>query len=140
MTSYTVSDIDNYVENDFNPEEDYDSWGEFSEEVGQTYDFLKNADGSYVRSPETNRLVRVERDEPGHLIPNIGRAVLVESRGGEGQGDEYWFVFKIIDSSGGERLFKRLGWYASYDGGHYEGPTVEVRPVEKTITVWEEAK
>lgn len=69
-------------------------------------------------------------------IAGLGTVSHIESFGGEGQGDQYWMVFKITDGDV-SRTFKRDGWYASYDGGYLEGPTTEVKAVQKTITVWE---
>lgn len=57
--------------------------------------------------------------------------------GGEGQGDQYWVVVSISDGLT-TRYFKRNGWYASYNGGYLDGPTEEVKPKQKTITVYED--
>ncbi|WP_099021224.1 hypothetical protein [Mycolicibacterium palauense] len=69
-------------------------------------------------------------------IPDIGIAELSEQFGGEGQGDQYWAVVKILGEKGETRYFRRDGWYASFDGGYYEGPTDEVYPATETVTVW----
>lgn len=81
-------------------------------------------------------LCYVSVENPGVDIPEIGRATFVENFGGEGQGDDYWFIFRVTDADGEERLFRRSGWYASYDGGYYEGPTHEVVEARQTITVY----
>ncbi len=57
---------------------------------------------------------------------------VVETFGGEGEGDQYWAVIKL-----GDRYFRKEGWYASHDGGYLDGDLFEVEPVEKTITVYE---
>lgn len=67
----------------------------------------------------------------------IGLLKYVDEFGGEDQGSSYWFVFSLTQE-GLTRTFKRHGWYASHDGGYYDGPTTEVKPVEKTIVVWED--
>lgn len=54
--------------------------------------------------------------------------------GGEGQGDEYWYVFSVSDGKT-KRHIKVDGWYASYDGGWYD-EWYEVFPKQKTVTVW----
>ncbi|WP_099021225.1 hypothetical protein [Mycolicibacterium palauense] len=70
-------------------------------------------------------------------VPGIGTAKVLESKGGgEGSGEERWFVFSV-ENADGTRIFKRHGWYASFVGSSFDGPTVEVKPVQKTITVWE---
>ncbi|MFC6021529.1 hypothetical protein ACFP2T_35845 [Plantactinospora solaniradicis] len=68
----------------------------------------------------------------------LGSLRVVDSYGGEGEGDEFWVVISITDGAGAVRYFKRLGWYQSYgDGGHLDGPTVEVAPVTREVTFYE---
>lgn len=146
--SYTIEQLDEAIEKHFTNEGD--AWFELREEGSRSYDSVPgvNPDGS----PKMEKTAygdwkyrvydHVERTTPGQgvEIPGIGYARVLDSHGGEGQGDQYWFVFKVIDLDGNARIFERNGWYASYDGGHYEGPTVEVSPVEKTVTVWKAVK
>lgn len=61
-------------------------------------------------------------------------AVYVESYGGMDKGSDIWVVFKL-----GEQLFKKSGFYASHYGTDWDGPLIEVKPVEKVITVFEKA-
>lgn len=42
----------------------------------------------------------------------------------------------MLDEAGDERLFRRNGWYASYSGGYFEGPTEEVAEAQQLITVY----
>ncbi|MEV2222699.1 hypothetical protein AB0E01_22805 [Nocardia vinacea] len=70
-------------------------------------------------------------------IEGLGSVKGVETHGGEGQGDEYWMILEVTDAQGNKQLFKRDGWYASFNGGHYDGPTFEVRAVEKNVTFYE---
>jgi hypothetical protein len=59
----------------------------------------------------------------------------VDNYGGEDQGSDYWSVYSFTD--GMQVVFIKFdGWYASYDGSTYE-QFYEVKPVEKTITVFE---
>lgn len=67
----------------------------------------------------------------------LGQIYFVDEFGGEGQGDDYWVVIRIVSADGTERFFKRLGWYQSFNGGELDGPTIEVRPREKMVTVYE---
>lgn len=69
-------------------------------------------------------------------VPGLGNVTHLDEHGGEGQGDQYWFIFEVTDGET-TRVFKRDGWYASHDGGYYDGPTTEVKAVQKTIMVWE---
>jgi len=65
----------------------------------------------------------------GLELPNVGLLEFVDSYGGEGQGDQYWMIFKL-----GDQLFKLDGWYASFDGGYYERILeVEAKEVTKTV-------
>ncbi|ANA86355.1 hypothetical protein BH762_gp012 [Gordonia phage OneUp] len=149
--SYTVNDINEYVQNGESPTEG--SWREFEELIQADSAPVRNPKpeeigegewvdgGGYLHEPKQhgrNWSYRVYRPQgyTGLKIPGIGLATLERTHGGEGEGDQYWFVFKITDDDGNVRYFRREGWYASYDGGHYDGPTVEVRPAEKVITVY----
>tara|TARA_R110000796_G_scaffold30122_15_gene80800 strand:+ start:6991 stop:7383 length:393 start_codon:yes stop_codon:yes gene_type:complete len=58
----------------------------------------------------------------------------VDSYGGEDCGSEYWCVWEFTRGDEVAR-FKFEGWYASYDGATFEH-VFEVKPVQKTITVW----
>jgi hypothetical protein len=59
---------------------------------------------------------------------------MVEDFGGEGHGDQYWFVFTVTDGET-TRHVKVDGWYASYSGGEYD-EWFEVKPEQKMVTVW----
>ncbi len=74
--------------------------------------------------------------EEGIRIEGLGTVFLEKQHGGEGEGDDYYIVLKIVD---GEtvRFFKKPGWYASYDGGYLDGDLFEVKAVERTVTFWE---
>jgi hypothetical protein len=61
-----------------------------------------------------------------------------DSYGGEGQGDQYWRILKVVNTDTNEtKYWQHDGYYASYDGGHYEN-IFEVKPVQETITVWKQ--
>ena len=58
----------------------------------------------------------------------------VEQYGGEGQGENYWFVLKV-----GDRHIKFDGYYQSYDGCYVEWDDAKfVEPVQVTVTKWKE--
>lgn len=80
------------------------------------------------------------------MVDGVGRVRVVEDFGGEGQGDNYYLVFEIqwyvqggqiAGAYGSTSFFKLPGYYTSYEGGEYDGDLYEVKPVQKTITVWE---
>jgi len=59
---------------------------------------------------------------------------LVTRFGGEGQGDETWFVLKI-----GDQLFRMDGYYESDYGTDWDGDLYEVKSVVKEVTFYERA-
>lgn len=79
---------------------------------------------------------RPENDQEFVVVPDLGRVRVVESHGGEGKGDAYWMVFEVTEGDV-TRHFKIDGYYASYDGGYYDGPFTEVKPVERVVTFYE---
>ena len=60
----------------------------------------------------------------------------VDQYGGEGQGDDWWSVKYFPEH---DVYIKVSGFYASYDGTSFNGwdDCSEVRPIQKTITVYE---
>lgn len=50
--------------------------------------------------------------------------------------EKSWDNFLVFEFEG--RYFRVQGWLDSHAGGVWDGSLHEVRPVEKTITVWEE--
>lgn len=56
----------------------------------------------------------------------------VADHGGMDRGSDRWVVFKL-----GDQLFKKSGYYASHYGTDWDGELREVKPVQKTITVFE---
>lgn len=72
----------------------------------------------------------------GATITLRGESVAIEAVdtfGGEGQGDDIWVVVRV-----GDQLFKKSGYYASHYGTDWDGDVTEVKPVQKTITVYED--
>jgi hypothetical protein len=59
----------------------------------------------------------------------------IDQHGGEGEGDQYWTVYKFVKGSE-EVLIKFYGWYASYIGSEYTDFSV-VKPVERLVTFYE---
>lgn len=65
-----------------------------------------------------------------------GESIKVETvaddRGGEGHGEDIWFVIRV-----GDQLFEKTGYYMSHEGSDWDGDFTEVHPVEKLVTVYE---
>lgn len=64
-------------------------------------------------------------------VPGLGTLTYIDSYGGEGQGDDYWVVFKL-----GKQHFRVDGWYSSYEGGELDGEPYEVTPKEVKAIEW----
>lgn len=63
---------------------------------------------------------------------------LVDSYGGEGEGERYYFVFKIHDLESNEIVYIKFdGFYNSWEGTEWDDDPFFVTPVQKTITVYE---
>lgn len=62
---------------------------------------------------------------------------IVEKFGGDGFGVDYWIVFSV-EKEEEIKHYRIDGWYASYDGRELDPMDYRlVKPVEKTIIVWE---
>ncbi|CPS09911.1 hypothetical protein I3U64_00365 [Mycobacteroides abscessus subsp. abscessus] len=138
--SYTIADVDELVEDTgwdvtYIP---YKETEEKTERVTGWHEFEEHIEVSRKRwNDDTREFDPIPESEIEYKhIEGFGHFDVVESFGGEGEGDQYWFVFKITDDNGEVRYFRRNGWYASFDGGYYDGPTEEVVAQEKTIIVW----
>lgn len=63
---------------------------------------------------------------------------LVDSYGGEGEGETYYKVFKITNKQTNEEVFIKFdGFYDSWNGTEWEYDPFFVKPVEKTIIDYE---
>lgn len=60
-----------------------------------------------------------------------------EHFGGEGQGDDYYSVYRFFTNTD-ECYIKFSGWYQSYSGSDYSEFFV-VKPVERMVTFYEQA-
>jgi hypothetical protein len=58
-----------------------------------------------------------------------------DNYGGEGQGEEYWSVYKFTDGTN-ETYVKFDGWYQSYNGSEFS-EWFFVNPVVKQVTFYE---
>jgi hypothetical protein len=129
--SYTIDDL-HYALTKWAREnsEDYDDW--FDED-----DPIEGDPDNAV----FNRLAEeIDWADRKLELPGIGTVRCAENFGGEGEGDTYYLVFSVTDANGDIRLFRRDGYWVSHDGGYYDGPTTEVQPVQKVVTVYEDIK
>lgn len=75
-------------------------------------------------------------DWGGHLPKEVGNYELIEQKGGEGQGEEYYIVIYLTDHN---FYVKADGYYSSYSGVDWES-VYEVIPKGKKIIVFERKK
>lgn len=76
-------------------------------------------------------------------IPAYDSSVsFVEHHGGEGQGDEYWFVYKITHNATGDVRYAKIeARWVSWDGVYWdEAEIFEVWPKEVVKTEWSSRK
>jgi hypothetical protein len=71
-------------------------------------------------------------------LEGIGRVESILTEGGEGQGEKLYMILRLTTPEGDEQFFRADGYYSSYDGRDWDGAELyAVRPVQKTITVYE---
>lgn len=71
-------------------------------------------------------------------VEGFGHLQVIDTTGGEGQGDHAHIVFKLTEDDFTVRYYKVDGYYSSYDGVDWDGSDLyEVTPRERTITVYE---
>ncbi len=113
-----------------------ESWSSIGDDGGEDW-HLWNLGNAYQDDPQG----RWKKGEATFEdVQGLGRVTLETQFGGEGQGDNYYLVLKVVDilsSDGTVRYFKKLGWHASHDGSYLDGDLVEVKPVDRTVTFYE---
>ncbi len=104
------------------------------EELEITPQYLAE-DLEYGDDDDYERKDRNEKTKVQLLEDAVGPFKQVYSKGGEGQGEE-WFAVTLFED---HDVYIRVdGFYTSYDGTSFDCAEFrEVRPQEKTITVYE---
>lgn len=89
----------------------------------------------FGNSDEFEHMGYEEREDAILQKLGLGEVEEVEQYGGEGKGETWYSVKYFKDHD----VYIRIdGFYASYDGtSFYDGYGCEVRPTQKTITVYE---
>jgi hypothetical protein len=116
------------------------------EAISKKESFTETEVRELLRDIENGEFEKVDEDgEEGLYCLQHGRDNLklkngltlefVKSHGGyEGGGEEHWIVFKLKN-----QYWEIPGWYQSYHGAEIEiNKTFEVKPEQKTITVYTE--
>ena len=87
---------------------------------------------------DESEIWKIKNERGENYLKSIGLDLReIDSYGGQGKGEEWWVVFH---SPANDIYIKVEGFYESYNGTEfYHGwdSCTEVRPKEKTITVWE---
>jgi hypothetical protein len=74
-------------------------------------------------------------------IKGLGTVTVLETvGGGEGSGEYLHKIVRVSNAQGDHRFFQKQGCYMSYNGSTWDGDLFEVRPVQRTVTVWQEVK
>jgi hypothetical protein len=112
--------------------EEYDGYDDAEDNV-YTSDYGDNVSwGAVEELFWSYRDPKVEKEVGGSKV------TLQEQHGGEGEGDEYWLVFRVENSDGSEQFFRVDGYYASYDGTSWDGAQLrEVNAVPRTVVFYE---
>jgi hypothetical protein len=65
----------------------------------------------------------------------------VQQYGGEGLGDEYWYIFSVEANEGEKKFYKIPGWYQSHYGSEMDtDDTFEVEQKEVVVKQWLKVK
>lgn len=121
----SIEDFKEVIETVFLPEYFKQYEDDFEEEI-QNFDF-NNGDKIAEMIPWKEKVLFVD-----------GYSLSVEDEfGGEGEGDSYWFVFKLVLPNEKEYYVKYNGYYNSWDGTSWDSYEPElVEPYEKTVRDW----
>lgn len=119
MTNYTAHAIEAAIEID--PE--FDGWS-MADEWRPAGEYERWSGGVYNR--EDSRL-KLDIDGITEYAEYVDGKMPEE-----GGGEQIYVVIKV-----GTQYFRKDGYYLSHDGSYWDGDVVEVRPIEKTITVYE---
>jgi len=99
-------------------------------------DKYKESYDNYIKYMQSNNIFNKLKEETLNKLA-LGKIEKVEHYGGEGEGETYYDVLHFVDHD----IYIRIdGFYTSYDGVSYYDKwncCKEVRPKEKTITVYE---
>ena len=79
-------------------------------------------------------------DSNNDLVIDGAVVKAIDSYGGEGQGSDFWVVLSV-EKDGVVRYVRNDGWYASYEGKHFDSPNgTEVFPFKKVSNSWSTSK
>lgn len=115
-----------------NYEEEYKAWR--ADPKGDNYPsyYIKDKNGDFVVDEEKLVTLGERGDswwhEPDDYLHNFGHFKSRDSWN-LGDGHECGIVFEHVESG---RLFRKTGWYSSWDSGEWDGPLTEVEAVEYT--------
>lgn len=118
-----VTEVESLLENhEFISEGVY----EYGSRKGQPYRYVNSGWGSWDEKAEP---VQVE---------HLGEVRMRETyTGAEDGGSNAELIFEVNTVDGDTRYFHKTGYYSSYNGTEWDGDFREVKPVQKTITVFE---
>ena len=105
---------------------------------------LKEQDGEIIdlffSSEQNEEYHKYNTEEQNQCIAAFQAADItfsnVASHGGEGEGEDYWSVYKFMDNTTKETVYVKFdGWYQSYNGSEFD-EWYFVVPKEVLVTVY----
>lgn len=108
-------------------EELHQSIAEYYNEQDENY----SSDQLEIEDVDPSMIAELFEEGDADAVLSVGYAESVDSYGGEGQGDDLWFVIKI-----GDQHFQMSGYYSSNCGGTWDDGFEEVIPEIVPKTVW----
>lgn len=127
-----------YLDDEGNVSEYYEDWDEdgLSAATGKP-EYHYNY-GDNVAWDAIEEIFYVYSGDP--IVQEIAgsRVTLEQQVGGEGEGDEYFLVFKVDNPDGSVQYFRKDGYYTSYEGtGWDSGELHEVKLVQRLVNFYE---
>jgi hypothetical protein len=119
--SFTAKELDSFVDN-LNDEEVYD------ESKGE---YVPNPNFNSEWEDYDNPWMDIYYGEHNSVETPWGTLEKVKSWGGEGDGAEIYLVVKV-----GDRLFRKAGYYSSWDSSSMDSPLVEVEEYVEPTTYY----
>lgn len=160
--SFTAAELEAAIENPHEDDDEWEGWSEigYAQEPNPAFDAEKAAESDRLyhiwrnrptpqrwdgEDPDYRVYVTFREDNKGVLSATRPCAPTVEVNGvtypievvadhggGEGSGEERWIVIKVDG-----RLFRKDGYYMSYEGSTFDSELREVSPVVKEVTFYE---
>lgn len=145
MTQMTKKDVLNIIKQQLEYSESIRGYGytskdeEVTPQTEEFYDYTLMPNGDEINEyiiQDTDWNVEELIQEKGLDVSKLYLKQVAQF-GGEGKGDQYWYVFEINHPDFPVTYVKYYGYYDSWNGTTWANKFEFVQPKEKVITVWE---